>query len=272
MNTQNRSLHISEPGISSYGSPIQSQIVGQANMPQKVMRHQSLPQISTNIHDSTGPPRNPLNQRPPHRSSKSDTPRTGVNTSIPRCGTLLTVNATPSRAAAELKSVLGDHNARLKHKAALLRVDSGSAAFDQHVTLEQAKSRARIDVDIFPQSYVHVQGDDLRGHIVINARPATNKEPPIFIVEGKIRVIGFEIFGEKSRSIFYQCSAMMSSIVPEFTTIYAPGRDEEGLPLVKEGNYRFPFSMCLSLAAQNGQARGNLRDIPGISLNYIAMA
>jgi hypothetical protein len=236
-----------------------------------VMRHQSFPEPSTSTRDFA-PKGNTLKQRPPHRSSKSDTPRTGVNASLSRHGTLLTINATPSRAAAELKSILGDHNARLKPKAALLRVDSGSAAFDHHVTLEQAKSGARVEVDIFPQSNVHVQGDHLRGHVVINARPATNKEPPIFIVGGKIRVIGFESLGDKSRSIFYQCSATMSSIVPELATIYAPGRDEEGLPQVKEGNHRLPFSLYLSLATQNGQARGYLRDVPGMALNYVAMA
>ncbi|KAF7784101.1 hypothetical protein Agabi119p4_266 [Agaricus bisporus var. burnettii] len=276
MNTQNRSL---EPGPKSNDGQMrgESQAPGQVTTPKKVARHQSFPVTSTSTitQDSTPAQQNQIKRRPPHRSSKSDTPRSGnqslVNAGLSRHGTLLTANATPSRAAAELKSILGNKKARLKPKATLLRVDSGSAAFDHHVTLEQAKSRARIEVDIYLQSNVYVQGGYLQGHVIINVRPATSKEPPIFIVGGKIRVIGFESLGIKSRSIFYQCSATMSSIVPEFATLYAPEQEEEGLPQVKEGNYCLPFSLHLSLATKNGQARGYLRSVPGISLNYIAM-
>ncbi|KAF9454125.1 E set domain-containing protein, partial [Macrolepiota fuliginosa MF-IS2] len=190
---------------------------------------------------------------------------------LSRHGTLLTANATPARAAAELKSILGNRNARLKSKAALVRVDSGSAVFHRHVTLEQAKPRARVEVDIFPQTNVCVQGGYLRGHIKIYIRGATRKEGPVFIAGGKIRVIGFETLGDKSRSSFYQCSAMLSSVTPSLDGLCAVGCDEEGFSRAIEGEHTFPFALYLSLSAENGQARGSFKGQLGISLNYIAM-
>ncbi|KXN88790.1 hypothetical protein AN958_06659 [Leucoagaricus sp. SymC.cos] len=190
---------------------------------------------------------------------------------LTRHGTLLTANATPARAAAELKSILGNHNARLKSKAALVRVDSGSAAFNRHVTLEQAKSRARVEVDILPQSPICVQGGHLRGHIKVSIRKATAKETPIFIAGGKIRVIGFESVGDKSKSVFYQCLAMLASVTPSLDGLYASNRDVEGFAQAKEGDHQFPFALYLTLSNDKGQAKGSLKSHPGFGLNYIAM-
>ncbi|KAJ3564574.1 hypothetical protein NP233_g8203 [Leucocoprinus birnbaumii] len=190
---------------------------------------------------------------------------------LARHGTLLTSNATPARAAAELKSILGNHNARLKSEAALIRMDSGSAAFNRHVTLEQAKRRARVEVDILPQTNVCVQGGYLRGHVKIFIRKATRKEAPIFIAGGKIRVVGFESLGEKSRSIFYQCSAMLASITPSLDGLYASERDAEGFSRAVEGEHELPFALYLSLTNDDGQAKGSLKFASGIALNYIAM-
>ncbi|KAF5352682.1 hypothetical protein D9756_005957 [Leucocoprinus leucothites] len=190
---------------------------------------------------------------------------------LTRHGTLLTSNATPARAAAELKSMLGNHSARLKTKAALIRMDSGSAAFNRHVTLEQAKRRARVEVDILPQTEVCVQGGHFRGHVRIFVRKATRKEVPVFIAGGKIRVVGFESIGDKPNAIFYQCSAMLASVTPSLEGLYTSERDPEGFAQAKEGEHEFPFALYLSLSNDNGQARGVLRNHSGIALSYIAM-
>lgn len=188
-----------------------------------------------------------------------------------RHGTLLTSNATSARAAAELKSILGNHNSRLKSKAALIRLDSGSANFNRHVTLEQAKSRARVEVDILPLTNICVQGGYLRGHVKILVRNATYKEGSVFIAEGKIRVVGFESLGDKSHSIFYQCSTLLASVTPTLERLYASEPDVEGFMLASEGEHEFPFALYLSLSTDHGRAKGFLKNHPGIALSYIAM-
>jgi hypothetical protein len=159
----------------------------------------------------------------------------------------------------------------LKPKAAFIRVDSGSAAFNRHVTLEQAKSHPRVEVDILPHVNVCVQGGHLRGHIRVIVRQATRKEIPIFVAGGKIRIIGFESLGDRSRSIFYQCSAMLASVTPSLDGLYTSERDEEGFAQANEGEHEFPFALYLSLSTNNGQARGSLKYQSGFALNYIAM-
>jgi len=177
-----------------------------------------------------------------------------------RHGTLLTSDATPARAAAELKSILGNHNSRLKSKAALIRLDSGSANFNRHVTLEQAKSRARVEVDILPLTNICVQGGYLRGHVKILVRNATYKEGSVFIAGGKIRVVGFESLGDKSHSIFYQCSTLLASVTPTLERLYASEPDVEGFMLASEGEHEFPFALYLSLSTDHGRAKGFLKN------------
>lgn len=281
------------PRLDDRSKPNMNPIRGERQKPESPRRHQSFSTPTTVSHSfaahyrrgsvpTESPPKqqstysrsaNPhdTSQNTAHRArGTSNKPHLGES-GLSRHGTLLTANATPARAAAELKSILGSHNARLKSKAALLRVDSGSAAFNRHVTLEQAKPHARVEVDIHPHSNICVQGGHLRGRIRICIRQGTHKEDPISIAGGKIRVIGFECLGEKSKSIFYQCSAMMSSVVPDLDGLYASDRDEEGFSRANEGDHEFPFALYLSMSNENGQARGPLRAMSGISLNYIAM-
>ncbi|KAF8899044.1 hypothetical protein BD779DRAFT_1486738 [Infundibulicybe gibba] len=176
----------------------------------------------------------------------------GINSSqgrappdLARHGTLLTIGATPERNAAELKSILGNSHARLKPGSSLLpdqgrRVHNLDDDATGGVSLEQAKPRARVEVDIVLRSNTCVQGGYLQGHVKIRIRKRARKEAMILISGGKVRVVGFEcISNEGERHAFYQYSEPLANISTRWRLGARP-----------------PFSMLLPLSSDHGTPKG----------------
>ena len=130
-----------------------------------------LPQPSnTHVHGTHGPP---------------------ISTSIDRQPTLFTKNASTQRKMAELKVVLGKEPSGRLHanaKALPLNLQDSESA----VALEQAKTRARVKLDLLLDNGVCVEGGYLKGKVIVNVRSPMNKEGPTFLAQGKVRVVGFE--------------------------------------------------------------------------------
>ncbi|KAE9398453.1 hypothetical protein BT96DRAFT_1020110, partial [Gymnopus androsaceus JB14] len=174
--------------------------------------------------------------------------------SLSRHGTLLSTNATPSRNAAELKSVLGNANARLKARRFY------------------SKLRARVEVDVIPETNIFVQGGYINGLVRIRIRDRLRKESGVFISDGKIRVVGFEcIQNEEKRHTFYQQSVLLSAASPSSEYLYDSPPDNEGFYAAKEGVHVLPFSMYLTLGGGEGSPKGTIAPHNGIAVRYIVM-
>ncbi|KAK0471704.1 hypothetical protein IW261DRAFT_1597177 [Armillaria novae-zelandiae] len=190
---------------------------------------------------------------------------------LSRHGTLLSVGVTSGRNTAELKSILGNANSRLKPGAALIPSSTRTSQGDR-TSLEQAKPCARVEVDIILYSKTCVQGGFLRGQAKIRIRKPGRKESAVLISGGKIRVVGFEcINGEDDRHTFYQTSTLLSDVCSSFDEMLGTVPDDEGFAKMKDGVFVFPFSMALPLDGDVGNPKGMLHPHSGITVRYIAM-
>ncbi|KAH9951034.1 hypothetical protein B0H21DRAFT_818862 [Amylocystis lapponica] len=198
---------------------------------------------------------------------------------LPRLDTILNFGAAPAKSSAELRSLLGNANARLKPGASVppapgqsSREKKSGSARGETVSLEQAKPRARVEVDIILQSNACVQGADLRGQIKLRVRKRAKKEAPILLADGKVRIIGFEyIPSGDDRHTFYQCAAPLSAITGGLQGVYDSPADPEGFAEAVEGVHVLPFSMHLPVDAALGNAKGVLSLHSGVAVRYIAM-
>jgi hypothetical protein len=207
-------------------------------------------------------------------SKQDKVDRTIQETALSRHGTLLSVGANPGRNAAELKSILGDsRSARLKSGATVLPESSQSYYGEERTIFEQAKSRARVELDVILDSKTCVQGGYLQGQIKVRIKSPSNKESPVMISDGKVRVIGFEcISNEHDRYPFYQCSALFSDITATSESLFGYPYDAEGFAPAVEGAHTLAFSMHLPMSTDHGVPKGVLRSQTGVAVRYIAMA
>ncbi|KAH7916429.1 hypothetical protein BJ138DRAFT_995669 [Hygrophoropsis aurantiaca] len=217
--------------------------------------------------------------RPSTRKAFSET--AADQSSLTPSDTFFDVGAAPARSAAELRTVLGNSNSRLKPRASILPPQSlrkvastgDLGTVFPSVALEKAKSRARIEVDIVLESNTCVQGSHLRGVVKIRVRKCLKKDSPLFLGQGKIRVIGFEcIPHEVNRCTFYQRSALLSEVTASSQDIYTTELDEDGWAEAKEGIHVLPFSMLLPADSSCGTPKGILNIHSGVSVRYVAMA
>ena len=196
---------------------------------------------------------------------------------FPRDVTLLSFGGSHARSAAELKSLLGNSHARLKSGAVILpehtRDSADKKTRKEHgVALEQAKSRARVEVDIVLESDVCVQGGYLRGHIKLRVRKRSRKEGPILLSEGKVRVVGYEsVSSEDEHHTFYHYAAPLSSITDSCRNLYNSEADGEGFSTVVEGVHVLPFALQLPTDNSFGCPKGVVVVGSGISVRYIAI-
>jgi hypothetical protein len=205
-------------------------------------------------------------------SKHENLPQMLEEAALSRHGTLLSVGANPGRNAAELKSILGNSTARLKSGATLLPASGQSSHDEERTVFEQAKSRARVELDIILDSKICVQGGYLQGQIKIKIRSPSNKESPVMISDGKVRVIGFEcISNERDRYPFYQCSSPLSAITATSESLYGYHYDAEGFAPAIEGLHTLAFSMHLPMSTEHGVPKGVLHTQTGVAVRYIAM-
>ena len=208
----------------------------------------------------------------PGGGSKSERPTSRLTeASLARNRTLLTVGAAPGRNAAELKSFLGNSNARLKPGAAVLPYPGDRLGGRDSLLFEQAKARPRVEVDIVLESDICVQGGYLQGHVEIRIRKPSKDESPILLAGGKVRVVGFEcIPNTNDRHTFYHCAAPLSSIAVPPLQFWATEPDADGFSEAKEGSHILPFVMQLP-AEGDSMAKGVFHAHSGVKVRYIAM-
>jgi hypothetical protein len=188
-----------------------------------------------------------------------------------RHGTLMTTGASPARTNAELKSILGN-NARLKPGATVLLPPGHSGLDPDRTFLEQAKPRARVELDIALDTPICVQGGVLSGQLKVHIRKQEKKESTLLITDGKVRVVGFEcIRNESYRHIFYLCCSALAQVTDGSHQLFDSVDDEEGFSRAKEGIHCLPFSMHLPLDCSAGNAKGVIPTHSGIAIRYIVM-
>ncbi|KIL71663.1 hypothetical protein M378DRAFT_38633, partial [Amanita muscaria Koide BX008] len=189
---------------------------------------------------------------------------------LARHGTLITENASPERIAVELQKLLGNANAKLKAGGTLLPPARGT--FFDEVSMEQAKPRARVEVDIILENHIFVQGANVRGHVILNVRKPTKKEGPVVLHGAKVRVIGYEsIPVTKITHSFYHCSAPISIGSPYFHGCHLNEDKTEEYLETREGTYQFPFCMRLPLSDEKGCPKGVMPDHSGPAVRYITV-
>ncbi|PIL31698.1 hypothetical protein GSI_06401 [Ganoderma sinense ZZ0214-1] len=193
-----------------------------------------------------------------------------------RHDSLFSFGVPPARNAAELKSLLGNSSSRLRPGATVLphhaqTVDKAAQAAHV-VSLERAKSRARVEVDIVLESDCCIAGGYLRGHVKLHVRKRQKKEAPVLLADGRVRVIGFEsIAGTHDYHTFYQRASALSTITDAYPRVYDSPPDAEGFSRAMEGVHVLPFAMYLSEDHMFGSAKGTANIHSGASLRYIAM-
>lgn len=191
---------------------------------------------------------------------------------LSRNDTLLTTSASISRSSAELNTILGNTNSRLKSGASLVPILGEDMEAVNITTLEQAKNQTRVDLDIALESNVCVQDGYLKGHIKVRIWKHSKKDHPVLVSGGKVRVIGFEcIMNEKERLAFYQASAPLSEVASDLGNLYVFEPDGEGFCRALDGIYSFPFALHLPLSSEHGTPKGVMHSQSGVSVRYIAM-
>ncbi|KAI1793814.1 hypothetical protein LXA43DRAFT_884840, partial [Ganoderma leucocontextum] len=193
-----------------------------------------------------------------------------------RHDSLFSFGVPPARNSAELKSLLGNSSSRLRPGATVLphhaQTMDGSAQPAHTVSLERAKPRARVEVDIVLESDCCTAGGYLRGHVKLHVRKRQKKEAPVLLADGRVRVIGFEcIPSERDYHTFYQRASTLTAITDAYARIYDSPPDAEGFSRAMEGVHVLPFAMHLSEDATFGSAKGAINIQSGVALRYIAM-
>ncbi|KAG8901856.1 hypothetical protein FRB99_005033 [Tulasnella sp. 403] len=221
---------------------------------------------------SNGPP----NARRRARSA------TYSGTSLSRNNTLFHEDSSPSRRAAELKSLLGTSGRRVSAKVLFPPTADGSTPRHRKsasttdlpgtLSLEKAKSKARVEIDIVLESDTVVEGGYLRGRMEVTIRKATKHESPIWVGSGKMRIVGFEALpNDKARHTFYQYAEDLASITSVSHLMLASTPDSDGYGRVKEGIHVLPFAMKIPIGGSHGVAKGVLQSRSGAVVQYIAM-
>ncbi|KAI0332016.1 hypothetical protein GY45DRAFT_542768 [Cubamyces sp. BRFM 1775] len=224
-------------------------------------------QPSTTKEQTTSAGRPPVITRPTERASEG---------TFSRHDSLFSFGVTSSRNAAELKSFLGNSSSRLKPGATVLPLQAestnGRATGCNAVFLEQAKTRARVEVDIVLENDCCIEGGYLRGTIKIRVRRRQKREAPLLLADGKIRVIGFEsILGVSDRHAFYQRASPLCAATDTSASIYNSPPDAEGFAHVMEGVHVLPFAMHLPVDSESGAPKGSPVLQNGVAVRYIAM-
>ncbi|KAF7311048.1 Polysaccharide lyase family 8 protein [Mycena chlorophos] len=203
-----------------------------------------------------------LRLKPTHSSYQKKPTRE----SLSRHGSLLSPPGAAhctARRAAELKTILGNANsARLPPRAAVSPHHNGQ----EFTTLEQAKPRARVELDITLRNNVCVEGGSLCGLIKLRVRRDTSHNS-ILVSDPKLRIIGLETANGDYHS-FYQHAASFAEIGAKIDHIDTKA-DQEGFFRAREGVHRMNFSMHIPIN-HGARPRGVVR-ASGFAVRYIVL-
>ena len=193
-----------------------------------------------------------------------------------RYDSLLNFGVSPARNSSELKSLLGSSNSRLKPGATISSLYAGAldkeARKAHAVSLEQAKARARIEVDLALETNCCVQTGYMRGNVKIRVRKRQKKEAPVLIADGKLSIVGFETTaGASNHHTFYHRVSPLSSVTDAYARLCDSPPDAEGFSRAIEGVHTLPFAMLLSVDDAFGVAKGSPCLQSGVTIRYIVM-
>lgn len=203
---------------------------------------------------------------------------------MPSHDTIPNLAARSSGNGAELKTLLGNTNAKLKSGASISsptkqrplpssqKIRKERSSQDQSIALEQAKSKARVEVDIVLESSTVVQGGILGGHVKIHIRRRSKKESPVALSDGKLRLIGFETIPQSEDShTFFHYVTPLSNVTQAPQNLWVAPPDNEGYSQAAEGVHVLPFQMRLPRDGISGCAKGPFLLPSGVVVRYIAM-
>ena len=191
----------------------------------------------------------------------------------------------PSWAPAELVVLLGDKDGKLKAGATIQprsqkhpsHVMAGSPitthSLTNTTTLERAKPRPRVGLNIQLAGDTFVQGQIISGQLVVHVCDA---EFPVRLANLKLRVIGFEcLVDSPTFHVFFHYSSRFDDISYAGEQIFSESpdyRDEDGYREAKVGQHVLPFEMMLPEDSSFGKPKG-VFDVPGgVSVRYVIMA
>jgi hypothetical protein len=190
-------------------------------------------------------------------------------------------------ATAELECLLGNADGKLKIGATVQPCDPGLFSHleadgltslkrpDNLTTLERAKVRPRVELDIQLAGDTFVQGQCVSGHLVVHVRGHRRAETPVLLANNTLRVIGFEYLTDSPTfHVFFHFSRRFDDISYASEQIFSECPDyidEEGYREAKEGLHVLPFEMELPMDSRFGQPKGNI-NTPGVAMRYIIMA
>lgn len=196
----------------------------------------------------------------------------------------------PPITAAELECLLGnaDASGKLKIGATLLphhpdrfeRLEADGPTSPKRpnnlTTLERAKVRPRVELDIQLAGQTFVQGQFISGQLIVHVRGHRKAKNPVLLANNTLRVIGFEYLTDRPTfHVFFHFSRKFDDISYASEKIFSECPDycdEEGYREAKEGLHVLPFEMELPMDFRFGKPKGVI-DVPGgVAMRYIIMS
>jgi hypothetical protein len=139
-------------------------------------------------------------------------------------------------------------------------------------TLERAKPKPRVQLNLRLAGDTHVQGQTISGQLIVYVRSA---KFPVRLANSKLRVIGFECLTDVPNfHVFYHHSCHFDEISYAGEQIFSETpdySDEEGYREAREGIHVLPFEMTLPDDSSCGKPKGII-DVRGAAMRYIVMA
>lgn len=189
----------------------------------------------------------------------------------------------PSPAPAEFVCLLGDKHGKLKAGAtirprdqeALSRIRADNSMTPRKpvnmTTLERAKSKPRVQLNLRLAGDTFVQGQTISGKLIVYVRSA---KFPVRLANNKLRVIGFECLTDGPNfHVFFHHSCQFDEICYAGEQIFSESpdySDEEGYREAREGIHVLPFEMTLPDDSSCGKPKGVI-DVHGAAVRYIVM-
>jgi len=139
-------------------------------------------------------------------------------------------------------------------------------------TLERAKSKPRVQLNLRLAGDTFVQGQTISGQLIVYVRSAKS---PVRLANNKLRVLGFECLTDcPNFHVFFHHSCQFDDISYAGEQIFSESpdySDEEGYREAREGIHVLPFEMTLPDDSSCGKPKGVI-DVRGAAVRYIVMA
>jgi hypothetical protein len=222
-------------------------------------------------------------------SSKSSQDEVGEKVRPRRQPSLNTLLSPPSRATEELVCLFGDMDGKLRPGATFQLRDQDCISCLKVVdlpissqkpvnatTLERAKPRPRVKLNLQLAGDTIVQGQGISGHLVVHVRDHSRAELPVLLANNKLRVIGFEYLTDgPTFHVFFHYSCPFEEVSYASEQIFSESpdyTDEEGYREARKGLHVLPFEMILPVDTCFGKPKGAVEVSGGAAVRYIIMA